>query len=73
MRKREEGDCRDGGFLSVLRLFDTVEKSSFARASCGTPGKPVYRCFLPDLTGFTGPRLRRTRAHERYNRNALKF
>ena len=27
--------------------------------------EPVYRCFLPDLTGFTGPRLRRTRAHER--------
>jgi hypothetical protein len=34
----------------------------------GTPAahpEPAYRCFLPDLTGFTGPRLRRTRAHER--------
>ena len=28
--------------------------------------EPAYRCFLPDLTGFTGPWLRRTRAHERY-------
>ncbi len=27
---------------------------------------PAYRCFLPDLTGFTGPWLRRTRAHERF-------
>jgi hypothetical protein len=34
----------------------------------GTPAahpEPAYRCFLPDLTGFTGPWLRRTRAHER--------
>ncbi len=27
--------------------------------------EPAYRCFLPDLTGFTGPWLRRTRACER--------
>ncbi len=27
--------------------------------------EPAYRCFLPDLTGFTGPWLRRTRAYER--------
>ena len=33
----------------------------------GTPAahpEPVYRCFLPDLTGFTGPWLRKIgRAH----------
>ena len=27
--------------------------------------EPAYRCFLPDLTGFTGPWSRRTRAYER--------
>jgi hypothetical protein len=42
----------------------------------GTPAahpEPAYRCFLPDLTGFTGPRLRRTRAHERNYHTSLEI
>ena len=64
----------DGGFpFPVLRLFDTVEKKLIRPGFPAAHPEPVYRCFLPDLTGFTGPRLRRTRAHERYNRNALEI
>ena len=44
-------------FLQIKRLINPGAPAAHP--------EPAYRCFLPDLTGFTGPWLRRTRAHER--------
>ena len=49
----------------------SMAKDDVAKKKLTNPGspaahpEPAYRCFLPDLTGFTGPWLRRTRAYER--------
>ncbi len=54
-------------FFSFVDLFFRLFKNK-KLINPGFPAahpEPAYRCFLPDLTGFTGPRLRRTRAHER--------
>ena len=38
-----------------------TEADGSGQDGCGTPGASPYRCFLPDLTGFGDPRLRRSR------------
>jgi hypothetical protein len=55
---------------SILSLGYPWQKTNLQKKliNPGSPAahpEPAYRCFLPDLTGFTGPWLRRTRVYER--------
>ena len=61
-----EGSLRGAGSRAVRVRFDWPWCSWFSRRPCrrGTAGRThpqpetCYGCFLPDLTGFTGPRTR---------------